>query len=264
MKKLSFILVALFFSLTGFSQIAFESSYAYSGTFTQLANSGDKFFIMDIGLNQCRIYNTNHTIWKTLTISVPANNYLYDIQYVSENLFTTDNSLCLVYTYYSYDAVNLYYTYTTNIVKENGNMLLTLPGCQYYYATSLSDGSTKLVTYTFDYSLSPYTIETAVYDLPGTLYLSVKNNPENTTNNRLSAFPNPAADRLTLNYELPAGTTTATMFITDFQGRQIGNYPLNVNTNHFEISVGQLPKGVYLYSVQSGNYQSKIAKIIVN
>jgi hypothetical protein len=264
MKKLTVILVILCIGIAGFGQINLEQTYSYSGTFTELAISGDKFFVMDVGLNQCRIYNTNHSIWKTINLSVPANNYLYDIQYISENLFTLDNALCLVYTYYSYDAVNLYYTYTTKIVKENGTVLLTLPGCQYYYATTLLDGNVKFVTYSYDYSVSPYTVATGVYNIPGNLVLSTTENGEIESSAKLSAFPNPASDRLTLRYDLPDGIVDATLTIIDIQGRLIHSYPVQNNSNRMDIQVSQIPDGIYFYTIQSGNYRSNPAKIIIN
>lgn len=264
MKKILFILGILFIGISSKGQITLEHTYTFSGTFTQLAISGDKFFVMDVGLSQCRIYNTNHSLWKTINLSVPANNYLYDIQYISENLFTTDNSLCLVYTYYSYDATNLYYTYTTKVVKENGTVLLTLPGCQYYYATTLTDGHTKFITYSYDYSVSPYTVATSVFDIPGTLVLSMSEKDDTESPTQLKAFPNPVSNRLTIMYDLPFGIESAILTVTDLQGRMISNYPVQGNTNRLDLQVSQLPDGVYFYTIHSGNYQSNPAKIIVN
>lgn len=170
MKKILITSVlTLWFSMI-FSQIVLESTYPHSGTYTKLANSGYKFFVMDVGANQCRIYN-NHTLWKTINLSVPSNHYLYDIKFVTENLFTTDNSLCLVYIYYNYNSAGQYYTYTAKVIKENGTELLTIPGCQYFYVQTIPDGGAKMVAYSYNYSVSPVTIQTHVSDLPGHLLI---------------------------------------------------------------------------------------------
>lgn len=87
-----------------FAQISPEYTYNYSAAYTNLRYSGDKLFIMDVPENQCRIYNMDHSLWKTINLSVPANHYLYDIRYVSEGLFTDDERLSLAYIYYSYDT----------------------------------------------------------------------------------------------------------------------------------------------------------------
>jgi hypothetical protein len=130
MKPLVLIMAIMAQSVFLAGQITLESTYNHSGTFTNLAQSGYKFYVMDVVANQCRIYNVNHTIWKTINLPVPTDNYLYDIRYISENLFTTDNSLCLAYIYYSYNTTNQYYTYTTKVIRENGTELLSIPGCQ--------------------------------------------------------------------------------------------------------------------------------------
>jgi hypothetical protein len=263
MKKLIPMLFVLFLSFQGRTQITLEQSYSYSGTFTNLAVSGDKFYVMDVILSQCRIYNTNYSLWKTINLSVPANNYLYDIQYISENLFTTDNSLCLIYTYYSYDATNLYYTYTTKVVKENGTVLLTVPGCQYYYVTTMTSGAAKLVTYSFDYSVSPYTVSTAVYSIPGSLPTSMKENAAAANLFPVSAFPNPASEQLSLSYTLPSGVDSGILQVTDVQGRLVRSIPVSGSSDKMQMGVSDLPRGMYFYTIASGNFRSQAVKIIL-
>jgi hypothetical protein len=124
---------------------------------------------MDVGANQCRIYNTDHTLWKTINLAVPAGNYLYDIKFVSENLFTLDNSLCLAYVYYYYNELNQYYTFQARVIKETGEELISIPGCQYLYLHKLEEPGSKLLAYSYNYSVSPYTIQTHAFSLPGYL-----------------------------------------------------------------------------------------------
>lgn len=263
MKKIIPLLFVLFLSFQGRTQITLEQSYNYSGTFTNMAVSGDKFYVMDVVLSQCRIYNTNFSLWKTINLTVPANNYLYDIQYISENLFTTDNALCLIYTYYSYDATNLYYTYTTKVVKENGTVLLTVPGCQYYYVTTLSNGDAKLLTYSFDCSVSPYTIATAVYSLPGNLPTSIKESAMTANLFPVSAFPNPASEQLSLSYTLPSGIDSGILQVTDVQGRLVRSLPVSGSTDKMQMGVSDLPRGMYFYTISSGKSRSQTMKIIL-
>jgi hypothetical protein len=249
------------FLLTG--QIYLEHTYNHSGTFTHLKNSGNKFFIMDVGSNQCRIYNVNHSLWKTINLSVPFDNYLYDIRFVSENLFTLDNSLCLAYVYYKYDAVNQYYTFTAKVIRENGTVLLTIPGCQYLYVTSLADGETKLVTYSYDYSVTPGTIQTTVYNLPGEL-LSSQGTPELPSFHQRSAFPNPSKGYTNIPYAFPEGEETGEIIITDLQGRIVESYQVDKTFDHLIIDTGQFPRGMYLYFLKSGNYNSPAEKLQIN
>jgi len=263
MKQLTSLFALLFCISSVFGQITLEQTYNHSGTYTALANSGDKFYVMDVGAKQCRIYNTDHTLWKTLNLSVPADHYLYDIRFVSENLFTVDNSLCLAYIYYNYNAVGQYYTYTAKVIRENGTELLTIPGCQYIYALTLTDGSTKMTTYSYDYSLFPYTIQTRVYDLPGQM-TSHSISEAQPLLNVLSAFPNPAHTYTTIPYELTAGELSGELVITSTDGKIIRTIAINNTGSDVRIETTQFPRGIYLYYIQSGNRKSQARKLVIN
>jgi len=260
--KSVFVLLMGLFSLQLGAQITQDASYAYSGTFTQLAVSGDKFYVMDVTNSQCRIYNTNHSLWKTINLEIPSGQYLYDIQYISENLFTSNNDLSLIYTYYLYDEVNQFYTYTTKVIKEDGSLLLNLPGCQYYFVTTLQDGSTKLVTYSYDYSVWPSTITTAVYSLPGTL-LSQHELASPVHANNLAAFPNPASDHVNLVLSEAVSSSDALLQMHNSTGQLVLQKPLQAGQKQFQLHVGQYPKGIYLYEVKDGNRATVAQKLII-
>lgn len=263
MKKTLLFLLINMLSFSAYTQITQDASYTYSGTFTRLSVSGDKFFVMDVLNSQCRIYNTNHTLWKTINLSVPSNNYLYDIQYISENLFTTDNSLCLVYTYYLYDETNQYYTYTTKVVKENGTVLLSLPGCQYYYATTLQNGSTKFVTYSYDYSVWPYTVLTGVYSLPGSLVTSALQLPAEQLKQQLYAHPNPASTQVVVGFDVPENATDARFELRNASGQLMLQQPLMAGQKQLPLNVDQFPSGIYIYSVQVDGQAATSQKLII-
>jgi len=225
------------------AQIQFESSYNHSGTYTQLAVSGYKFYLMDVSLNQCRIYNTDHSLWKTISLEVPVNQYLYDIKYLSEGLFTADQQLCLVYTYYAYDETNLFYTYTTRVVRENGSILLEIPGCQYYYVNDLGAEGTKLVTYSYDYSIFPYTIQTAVYHLPGSLNTGIK--PDHVTEAFTHhPFPNPADEYLLIPQEVFDGRPIQVV-LKDVQGKTVAERRVSSSDVPLKVSLNGLASGPY-------------------
>lgn len=84
MKRFALLIAIIIIVKLASGQITLESTYNFSGTYTKLANSGYKFYVMDVGVNQCRIYNTDHSLWKTINLSVPNGSYLYDIRYVTE------------------------------------------------------------------------------------------------------------------------------------------------------------------------------------
>ncbi len=262
MKKVTLIfLLILPFALLQ-AQINLDEEYNHSGAFVKLSNSGYKFYLMDVVAEQCRIYNTDYSLWKTLNLDVPDNNYLFDIRFVSENLFTTDNTLSLCYIYYNYDEVNLYYTYTAVIVDENGSSLRTIPGAQYVYANSVGEESTKLTVYSYDYSVYPSTIKTLIYDLPGTLVSNAVKLPQESALS--NAYPNPAAGYTVLPFSLPPDVSSGTIILNDASGKIIQSYAVDRQFEKLRINTAQMPKGLYLYHLEAGAYRSEARKIIVN
>ncbi len=257
------LVFTILLSLTN-AQIIPENTYNHSGTYTQLSVSGYKFFVMDVGSNQCRIYNTDHSLWKTINLSVPANHYLYDIRFVSENLFTTDNSLCLVYIYYNYNTIGQYYSYTARVIRENGTELLNIPGCQYVYVHSLQGIGTKLIAYSFDYSTHPdYGIHTHVYSLPGQLPNSAGQD-RGTMISLPDAYPNPAIGFITIPVSLPEGVSHSELIITDIHGKIVKQLEYNSDADQMLIHTAQFPRGTYLYYFKTKGVRSKASKFIVN
>ncbi|MDY0105011.1 MAG: T9SS type A sorting domain-containing protein [Lentimicrobium sp.] len=259
--KRNLALILFLFPALLFAQVTLEQTYNYSGAYTRLSNSGDKFFIMDIANSRCVIYNTNQTTWKTINLPVPANNYLYDVKYVSENLFTTDDGLCLAYVYYQYDDVNQYYTFNAKIIRENGTVLATIPGCQYLNVYNTATEGSKLVAYSYDYSLVLYTTTTRIYSLPGTL-TSTTEQGDFSFAPAMPAFPNPASTEITIPYTLPAGTNTARLTLTNAAGQVVKETMLNANDNQCKLDIQGIPAGMYLYTINAGE-NSRTGKIVV-
>ncbi len=262
MKKILSLLIIQLFALGASAQINYETEYNYSGTFVNLALSGTKFYIMDVPANQCRIYNTDHTLWKTIPLSVPANNYLYDIRFVSENLFTTDNSLALAYIYYNYDETGQYYTYTAKVIRENGSELLSIPGAQYLYVYDLGDDGVKLIAYVYDYSVSPYTVKTRIYDLPGNL-LAIPSGAAPAPSGLGAPVPNPAGNFTQIHYTLPEDAKEGTIILQDVKGNAVQSYRVDRNFKSMYINTAQLPAGLYLYFLKTGQYTSPARKLVV-
>lgn len=261
-KTILGLLLLLFLSIsTAFAQINLEADFEHSGTFTQLASSGYKFYVMDVGDNECRLYNTNYSLWKTISLDVPDGHYLYDIKFVSEGLFTTDNTLSLCYIYYFYDEINQYYSYTLKIINEDGTELRTISGAQYLSVRKIGNEGTKLIAYVYDYSFSPYTIVTVVYDLPGEL-ISASAGPEQATLSQ-NAFPNPAADYTNIPFNLPENSRTGTLKLSDATGKLIKSFEVDQHFKNIRINTRQLPTGIYFYHLETENHRSEAKKIVV-
>ncbi len=263
MKKLIPIFVLILFYFQSNAQITLEHSFPYSATLTNVGNSGYKYYAMDVVNNQCLIYNTDFTVWKTVNLQIPTGLYLYDVNFISDHLFDTDAGVELSYTYYSYDTLALYYTYYTRIINEDGTVLLDLPGCYYSEIHTIGNNIYKYFAYIWDFSVYPSTLDTRVYSLPGV--------PSEVTQNSLNpglagaAFPNPAANSISIPYALPKIIQRAELKFCNAEGQEIRSYPINGNQGQLRIQTEGLKNGIYFYSISGDNgFKTLSQKIIIS
>lgn len=264
MKRIIISSLLVFTSFLSFGQITLQKTYNYSTTVVKLETLGYKYYLMDVPNSQVRIYNMDHSLYKTVNCVVPNGYYLSDIKYVSQNLFNTDAQIELAYTYYKYISTtsSYYYMYGSGVVNENGNNLLTIDGAQYLFVNKTGDTEYKLFAYCFDYSVLPETVWTNIYNLPGSL-VSVANISGSEPDAFLNAWPNPANDIIRLNYELPDQVKSASLYLSDSNGRPVRNYLIDGHSDHLVISVNNLAPGVYLYYVGYDNRRTLSKKIVV-
>jgi len=265
MKKISYFLFLLV--LTAFrsqGQITLEHTYSgVSAGYVQLPLAGYKYFVMDVTNNQCRLYNNDHSLWKTITLSIPANYFLYDIAYVSENLFNTDNSIELLYVSYNYNSTGGYYTYDTRIATETGNVLLSVPGGGYSAVYNAQTGS-KLFIWVYDYSQTVYTVNTMIYSIPGQIVTDMPEVSAGKTGSLGSAFPNPATDVVTIPYTLPTDINQAELKLYDGNGNMLRIFRVDRTFDNIRMQAGDLPNGMYFYRLEANGYKSESNTLIIS
>lgn len=245
------ILLIAFFALMTISnaQITLEQTYPASATLTELSIPGYKYYLMDVVNNQCRLYNLDHSLWKTINLDIPSGMYLYDIRYVSDTLFNKDNKVELAYTYYSYDTTLLYFTYNTRVIDEDGIELLSIPGCSFVDVISTGSNGTKMLAYVYDYSLVLYTVNTLVYSLPGNLPPGgISQIGEGFLK---KAYPNPTNYIVTIPYQLPVGTNNARILLANGSGQVLKSFNVDRTFHELIIPTDGLPKGVLLYYLKT-------------
>lgn len=110
----------------------------------KLENSGEKYCLTDKVNGTESIYNSNHTIWKTISLPIPSGaNYLDNIL-LSETIIPSDNLLEIGYNYYKV-VDNVYYTLGGKIINENGAELLFVPTATSFSLSVLDGCETKLM-----------------------------------------------------------------------------------------------------------------------
>lgn len=267
MRQFILILLLVALSHTGKAQVTLDKSYNHSCISTKINETDYKYYLMDTELKQCRIYNLDHSLFKTINLSIPNNMYLYDIRFVTQNLFDLDDKIELLYVYYEYIITSIanntgYYKYYTKIINENGNVLLNSPGTLYSYMYLINDTDYRLFLYSYDYSITNYKIWTDIYKVPGTPYF-LKAKGETTSAVLSDAYPNPSREIATIAYELPTGIFEAELNVYDMGGKKVAGYRVDRNFSDLQIPTGSLLPGNYLYYIEAQGARSEAKKLIV-
>jgi len=246
------------------AQVTLDKSYNYSASVVKLETQGYKYFLMDVPSSQCRIYNLDHSLFKTIYCATPSNDhYLVDIKFISENLFDNDAGIELAYTYYEYvpDQSTYYYEYDSKIINEDGSVLQTIDGARYLYVNQTNDNIYKLFTYCFDYSDFPEVVWTNIYNLPGTPVVAVFEN--NYPEMWMDAFPNPASQTVKVAYSLPENFANGKLHLFDNNGRQVEQFIIDNHSDHLALDVSKFNSGVYHYFIEYGNTKTSSKKLVI-
>ncbi len=247
MKKTLLILTILLFSWKLFSQVQLEHTYAFSGTLTQLDENEYKYFVMDVPLKQCRIFNEDHSLFKTINLSVPSGYYLYDIKFVTRKLFNDDDLVELLYIYSKSETVNNeeVYSYGLKVVNEQGSVLMSLSDGGYAEVKEGSDGK-KLLAYQYIYYDYYYLVYTNIYSLGGS---GPVKSADFTGASSLNLYPNPVNETLNIQYDPLLDSKNSAVMISDLQGKVLKRQPVPAGVNFTTVETAGLRQGTYIISV---------------
>ena len=242
-------------------QINLEHTYSsVSAGLAYLDSDEPMFYTMDVTNSKCNIYTLNHTLWKSIPLSLPSNYYLADIQYVTRHLFDSDDQIELLYVGYNYNTTGAYYTYETRIANEDGTLLLTVPGGGYNDVLEVPNLGTRLFLYVYDYSVSPYTVTTKVYSIPGTLPTGMIKSLDEQSGATIGVYPSVFSDKVSVRYTLPAGVINGELLITDISGVTIRKINLLNDEGSINIDLSDIKSGMVLFSLAHGTESRVVTK----
>ena len=89
----------------------------------ELENSGEKYYVLNQAEQAVKIYNSNFTLWKTISTPIAANATFDWVDFVSETLINPDAAIELTYTYHVNDAQGNLLYYVGNVVSETAVLL---------------------------------------------------------------------------------------------------------------------------------------------
>lgn len=219
---------------------------------------------MDVTAEQCRVYNPDYSLWKTVQLNIPNNRYLTDIQFLSQNLFDTDDGLEFLYVYYQYvqTTTSYYYIYTTCVIDDNGSVLLEVPGGSWSELTNIDGDGSRMMVYVYDYSAFPYSVKTQVYKLPGT-FTGLPSNELSAASGNLSVYPNPTQGRVRFESSQEMAEDQAWMVILDADAHVVLRQPVQKSSGDIDLKSIGLPAGIYYFRVETSKLQTKFQKVVL-
>jgi hypothetical protein len=264
MKKLIVLLQVTFVSFLINSQITLEKSYSDNQglSIIKLEKSGYKYSQYDLQNKILKLYNLDHTIFKTINLPTLPQEYGTDgsIAYISETLFNTDNKVeLLVYSdswgpkssnqnsgslkvinedgtvIFNGDSMRVVENRSTNLYGYNDNS-------QFIYNTT---NGTKMILWSYKKADTGF----KVFSLPGTLIASLNETTIEQKNSYLP-YPNPTNSYLTIPYELTK-SNAGLLTIYDAHGRQIELLQIDNNFKNVFIDISKFQNGYYNYTISN-------------
>jgi len=244
------------------AQPLLENTYPVSASICCLEKSGDKYFTMDVQGKQCQIYNLDHSIYKTIGLEVPADYYLYDIQFLTEHTFNSDDLIEFAYIYSKYNPTetSYYYSYETRVINENGVEILKIPGAGHTDILETENTGRKFLVYVYDFFQIPAIVQTKIYSLPEE---PLKAGPIRNQHRLGNAYPNPSGGMINIPVKLPPDVQAGELILYNIHGQEVMRQEVDGDEELIILPGGTLIPGTYIYKVQTGKGESKGKKISV-
>ena len=274
MKKLITTLL-LIASISGYAQITLENTYVNGGISAErlrlikLSSSGYKYCVNDT--STIRLYNLNHTLFRTINIPPGAFMSTVSVFYVSEELFNTNPAdIEYLLSYYNLGITHF------RIYNETGTVLLARDSVALSSSTSAFEYEPS-IAYTpsgwkMTISQSVYGNDAYVYSLPGFLpchdctngvITSMVTENGDLKSSNVSNYPNPNNGQTTIEYTLPQGTTTADLVFYNTTGQEIKRFKVTDTFHDIVISTADLDAGTYYYQLQTTSGYKAGKKMVV-
>lgn len=264
MKSIILLFSALLIFETSKSQITLENSYPAPSRYinmstVNLANSGIKYVLFDAENHNVKLYNLNHSLWKTIVLFVPTGYSIGSYSAISETLFNSDGLIELVYYYTRYTPT---IDHEARVINENGAILLTINNGANAYPVNTGINGWKLIAQidsVNSYSAASVNVFSLIGSLPAGSVKEIDYNESYVS----TLFPNPSNEKATIIYELPIGTSTAEIVLYNLNGLELKRYKVDNTFNTLYIDNSELASGTYLYNLVTSANSFPAKKMVV-
>jgi len=248
------------------------STFNVGGTFSQLMMidfevSGEQYVFLNRLAKNITIYNLNHSLVKTISLSsLPIginSGEIDDIFYLSQHLFNSDTLVEFVYItdgeFPTQAKIYVYNEIGTILFSDTASMPIHVNVPLQQYPIYNTTAGTKMI-------LSYASGDAKVWGLAGTLTTAIDRANTQLVNNGAAignAHPNPTANTTTIPYTLPQGTTKGELVFYNVQGVEVKRFKVDNTFNSLLISTTDIPAGTYYYNLQIGGDASATKKMVV-
>ena len=254
MKNL-FTYLFLFSTFIFFGQINLEHTYFESNVQRiNLEYSGEKYYEFKNSTNELLLYNSDHSLWKTIVLPVSGSNQFTPTRIfnVSETLVNSDNNVEVIFSYYNNTTTG----YETKIISENQTIITTITDSFWVHIDKIEGLSSKLITLS-NSSSNPLS---KVYSFPNIILESTSNLGQI----RRIKLENSGEKY----YVLDKINQIAILYNTDFTIWKTIYLPKPLEANYVDIFVvyqdetNELIKIGYTYAIPQGDYEIYTGKIV--
>lgn len=278
-------LLALLFS-TASAQITLEHELVDSNEFFTLIqiDSGEYCYKMELyGDSEhvdIKLFDLDYKLMKVIDIPIPLTGTHEVVTYITRKLFDLDDSIeYLVYRLgeSGFDAQR----HSIRIFKESGTVVFSCDSCSlaydYKYVYEWERGiyntpkGTKMLVMKHIYLGKPLLPINRIYSLPGKLPGSTSSNTTSAVEDiayiksalDIQAVPNPASDRVEINYHLPPGMLSGYIAIRDTKGAELQTHALNNSEGSISLDVRDLSPGSYYCCLLTSDGRTTVKKMMV-
>lgn len=211
-----------------------------------------------------KLYDLNYNLVKEIDCPGCAFNSKFDVFYITRRLFDSDDSL--EYLYYNEGSSGFNQLDSVQIFKESGTKLFSCDSCSFRGIHTTPNG-VKMLIMKHDYIGKPAVYpRNSIYSLPGKLPTSsvaVEDIAYIKSALDIQATPNPASDRIEINYQLPAGAHSGYIAIRDTKGAELQTHPLNFTEGSISVDVRSLSPGSYYCCLLTSDGRTTVKKMMV-
>ena len=256
MKKILLSLCIAVSFTSAKAQISLEHYYPTTSgiSLVHIEGDGEKYIGTDTTTKNMLLFNTDHSLWKTIPSAISGTNVYY-YGFASKYLFNSDVKIEFLMGYYNTAGT----VRGVKIINEDGTLVMDFPNANSGYAVSVSVAWKLIIG---NYYTSPYGSNSSVYSLPGT-YAGL---PIVSGGHDASAklFPNPVSVSATLKYKLPESDHTGKLSIFNSAGSLVKQMTISDMFDNVTINRDELPAGVYIYNVTTASGAVLSSKFEVN